>query len=581
MANESKVSGISPMNNARRPWLGLRARRRGVRQAAGSDGFVLPFVILAALVMSVGTLALANRSGMGFMGAVFHGLSFDAQEAAEIGMNRIIGELNRKENRGLLRSKGSTVETALWTSADATTVHSSRCPGTELPDLATNPNIGYPAGSSPPTTYNFVYVRADGSISSSAQGATRAYRLVSVTRRPEAELKIFQTMAAPAGTVTLEVEGRSLRPNGSASALSTLRRTFQLVPRCCGVSFGGAHGNVNYARPANDSTPYVCLPDSMRGLGLLGGTGNTTGSFNLTGSNAVTLDRIGGTAVSPVFCLADSAGTCNRSSSINQGIAIDLINPRPSHFPAAKTYPGNPASAAPGSLRTPRWNVGNQNFAYCLNWETSADPIDVESNNGRRCRSWAVNADVDSSRLPAYCAQTAMETSCNLASLDYSNSDVFFLTGTRKLRFYFTQAGSLLEGGSGNRGIHHCKTLDTTLTNCATPLPGTADLAFFGCNSCGEQAMDLKGTPDVVNFFVYIPNGSVTLKGTPTFKGVLWANAINSSGNVNWILTDSGTRDVMVYMGLLPPGETNNSTSNPLLFDYVARATSQYRWVNQ
>jgi hypothetical protein len=176
--------------------------------------------------------------------------------------------------------------------------------------------------------------------------------------------------------------------------------------------------------------------------------------------------------------------------------------------------------------------------------------------------------------------QTATETSCNVASVDYSNSDVYFLTGTRKLRFYFSQPGSLLEGGSGNRGIHHCKTLDATSSGCATPLPSTADLAFFGCNSCGAQTMDLKGTPDVVNFFVYIPNGLVTLKGTPTFKGVLWANVINSSGNVNWILSDSGTRDVMHYMGLLS-GKTYNPTSNPLLFDYVARATSQYRWVNQ
>ena len=80
--------------------------------------------------------------------------------------------------------------------------------------------------------------------------------------------------------------------------------------------------------------------------------------------------------------------------------------------------------------------------------------------------------------------------------------------------------------------------------------------------------------------FVYIPDGSVALNGTPTFMGVLWTNSINSSGNVNWVVPGSGMRDVMNYMGLLAdPAYT--PTSNPLLFDYVARATSQVRWLNQ
>ena len=59
------------MNLAGRPgrtWAGLLARQPVGRRAAGSEGFVLPFVILAALLMSVGTLAMANRSGMASWG---------------------------------------------------------------------------------------------------------------------------------------------------------------------------------------------------------------------------------------------------------------------------------------------------------------------------------------------------------------------------------------------------------------------------------------------------------------------------------------------------------------------------------
>jgi hypothetical protein len=319
----------------------------------------------------------------------------------------------------------------------------------------------------------------------------------------------------------------------------------------------------------------------MMGLGVLAGTGSSTGTFNLTGSNAITLDQIGGTPISPVYCLADSTGNCNRSSSINQGISIDLINPRPANFPAAKTYPGDATLAAAGSLSKPKWNVSsNQNFTYCIDFESSTDSIDITNNNGKRCKSWAVNADASASKIPDYCLQTTTETSCNLAFIDYTNSDVFFLTAVRKLRFYFGQPGQLTDGGSGNRGLHHCKTLNSTLTACATPLPSTADLAFFGCNSCGAQTMDLKGTPDIINFFAYIPNGSVALNGNPTFAGVLWTNTINSSGNVNWIVPGAGMRDVMNYMGLMSD-KTYMPVSNPILYDYVARATSQYRWVNQ
>jgi hypothetical protein len=545
---------------------GAVARRIAGGPPGGSEGFLLPFVILAALLISVGTLALVNRSGMGFMGAVFHGLSFDAQEAAEIGMNRIISELNRKENRGLLRSKGSPVETALWTSADAGTVHNSRCPDTpNSPDLATNPSIGYPAGSSAPTTYNSVYVRNDGTISSSAAGATRAYRLVSVTRRPEAELTIFQAMAAPAGTVTLEVEGRALRSDGSTSAVTTLRRTFQLVPRCCGASFGGAHGNVNYARPASDSTAYVCLPDSMMGLGLLGGTGSTTGTFTIRGSDDFYTDS--GQIISTVYCLADINGTCSTVVTGNVDVTIDIINPRPTNFPPAKIYPGaNTTTPAPAVLSAPN-TTNTSAFTYC---------IDSVSH----CRTWAINADA--STVPSNCLQTSTETHCYFSKLNYSNSDLFFLTNTRKLRLYFVSSGVIVDGGNGNNGLHHCNTVGLVSGSymCTGDAPSAADLAVFGCNSCGSQTYSWKGTPDVINAFVYIPNGVAVLSGNSSFKGVLWTNAIVSNGNVNWTVPGAGLRDVMDYMGLLS-GKSMTPTANPLLFDYVARATSAFRWVNQ
>jgi hypothetical protein len=48
---------------------------------------------------------------------------------------------------------------------------------------------------------------------------------------------------------------------------------------------------------------------------------------------------------------------------------------------------------------------------------------------------------------------------------------------------------------------------------------------------------------------------------------------------VNWVIPGSGLQDVMELMGLLAARDAT-PTSNPLLFDYVARATSGFRWIN-
>lgn len=532
----------------------LRTARRGP-----AAGFALPFVILAVLVMTVGSLAIANRSSLGTLGTVYQSLGFDAQEAAEIGMNRIVSELNRPINRGLLRSKGSSVDASLWTSSEASGNHASRCPDIATPDLATNPSIGYPTGTASPSSYNTVYIKNDGTVSSTASGATRAYRLVSVTRRPESELKIFQSMTPPAGTVTLEVEGRSLSASGATIAVTTLRKVFQLVPKCCGTSFGGNWGNVDYRRPASDSTPYVCLQDNMLGMGLVGGTGSTTGTFTLKGSNSISTDT--GQVISTVYCLADSSGTCNIIDQSAQ-TDIDLINPRPPNFPLARTYPGSTSSPAPAVLSAPSTTDSTQ-FSYCIT---------------NQCKGWVVNADAAS--VPAFCSQTVSETSCYLSKLDYKGADLYFLTNSRKLRLYFVSSGQIIDGGSGNNGIHHCKTITSgSSPTCSGTLPSTADLAFFGCNSCGVQTYDWKGTPDVLNAFLYIPNGEATLAGNSTFQGVIWTNKIVSLGNVSWVVPGSGLRDSLELMGLLA-AKGSMPTSNPLLFDYVARATSTFRWIN-
>jgi hypothetical protein len=541
-------------------------------------------VILTAVMLTVGGLALANRSSQGLLGSVFRGFGLQAREAAEIGMNRIVSELNREGNRGLLRARGTSVESGLWNTADTALFHTSKCPKAVSNDLATNPNLAYQDPSN--SSYGLVYVQDDGTISNSASGARRAYRLITSVRPPESELTVFQEMPGGKGELTLEVEGRSLRPDGTIASTVRLRKTFQLVPKCCGVPFGGASYGASNAACVDFS--------SMLGLGLLGGTGSTTGEMRITGSSSITgLNATTTIPINDVYCLADANGSCVVPG--NTVVKVNLINPRPTDFPPAKIFPASLEPVTEGEMKRPQPNDKN-GFIRCLTDGDAliTDPEYSTTSNRKKCIQWGVDATLsNTAQFPNYCKLLNDEVHCKLKSLDYKSTDVvFFTSATRKLRLYFVAAAPdppnasdpILAGGTGNNGIHHCRQIQSisppaNQITCATPLPSTADLAMFGCNSCGVQVVDFKGTSDLANAFAYFPNGIFTLSGTPTFQGVLWANKILSNGNVNWIVPSAGLMDVMTYMGFLPQNAIS-TTPNPILFDYVARATNRFRWLS-
>ena len=69
------------------------------------DGFSLSLVLVASLMVLLGGLMLVDRASDGVISAAFQRDSSDASDAAETGMTRIVGELNRPQNRGLLAKK--------------------------------------------------------------------------------------------------------------------------------------------------------------------------------------------------------------------------------------------------------------------------------------------------------------------------------------------------------------------------------------------------------------------------------------------------------------------------------------------
>ena len=70
------------------------------------------------------------------------------------------------------------------------------------------------------------------------------------------------------GSVTLVVEGQSY-VDGKIVASVLLEKEFELTPKCCGVPFGGEHGNVNYGiiKSGDLKGTSVCI--RALGLGLV------------------------------------------------------------------------------------------------------------------------------------------------------------------------------------------------------------------------------------------------------------------------------------------------------------------------
>lgn len=241
-------------------------------------GFALPFVLIAAAILLVGGLMLAMRSSDGLLSILLQGESGDARDAAETGITRILGELNRPRNRGLLIRAGSAPDSDgyLWTSADAAASRNPCLPretsdvgsgvDANAPDLTTNPSLGFRSAgssSSDPQGYSEVLLDAEGQVVSDRQRAVKAYRLLAVRRWPlrttddQPSLRLFD--AAGRGTVVLTVEGSALR-NGRVISRVRLEEELQLVPKCCGVSFGGAHGSTVYGPDSQGES--VCVSDS-------------------------------------------------------------------------------------------------------------------------------------------------------------------------------------------------------------------------------------------------------------------------------------------------------------------------------
>lgn len=540
------------------------------------DGYSLPMVMAIALILMVGGLAIASRSNQGLLGAIFQNQSWEAREAAEIGMNRIISELNKERNRWLMVQRSGDNE-QIWSSPAANgsvaTLRTNPCEPQVAPQYS---NLD--PGGAADSTYDTWYVANNGSVSSARSGAKRAYRLVGVTRQPLTStdgLSPFRDRTANpsgVGAITLQVQGQSLRSDGTTNATVVLEKTFELTPKCCKSSFGGQHGGLSYQL---DATNESLCTRNLLGLGLLAGAAQAnSGSITIRG-RATDIQSGAGDPIDPIYCLADNTAGC----AISVNAADTSVAVVDAELPPPKTFPLSPVPA-PGAIDTAAIS------------DTQSDRFLYTAGRGGSAYYVVNGSFTNATNFPSFCKvgpnpaslATATEIHCNLTSFSYKNSPLLFVTGTRKINFYFPNAGAVISN-TGNGTLLHCLTLGAA-GSCATEPSGAqvTNLSLFGCASCGTppapaQTITLRGTTGTLKLFAYFPRGAVDLYGNSQFEGLLWTDDLTSTGNPTWTVPGSGLASVFESMGMLPATEEGSATSPLIAYDFIARATNRYRWL--
>jgi hypothetical protein len=314
-----------------KPW-----QRRSLT-AGGEQGFSLALALLVVLGALSAALAITGRTLSNRQARQQLDAGLTARNAAEIGMTRIIAELNRPRNRRLLvnapqlGASGRTVSqiqsddslrsacNADGVAADISTFGSFNS-GAVLNNEVTVPNTGGRL------RYTLVAVNngnpADNFFEQGADGnANPAFRL-------DVGTNVSPFEAGVSGEITLDVRGRVV-DNGTETSRYNLRKTFAVIPKCCGGSFGGFNSD-GTARWGNDTNTSSCGVASGYGL-ILGARRDHLTDSNTRGSLstllAVYLERtVGGstteTNVSRVYCTVNTNSPVPSDCPLTSSLSI-------------------------------------------------------------------------------------------------------------------------------------------------------------------------------------------------------------------------------------------------------------------
>ncbi|MCP9931458.1 hypothetical protein KBY82_11760 [Cyanobium sp. AMD-g] len=549
---------------------GKSAKHSTEQKLSDDDGFSFLAVLFVVLVLTLGTLAVANRNSLGSLGSAYQSQGRIARAAAETGMTQLVSELNRPRNRPLLvnaESLNLRTVSAIQTAA----------PGTfSTQDLqgkaALNPDLSATFGAG--TLASQLINVGDGSqqrwqvksISTSNPTLNSARQNVTSSSFGTVNTGNFtvsvgsSTIAARTGEITFTVEGYAYQ-GGNKVATATLRKTFEVVPKCQDRSLNG------YNSVWGNDTRKCTL-----GLGLLflaGAANNGTGTFDVTG-NATKLN------VTPT-CITPT-GTCTPFDLTYNPIvytppAVDRA------LPLLTTNLQNVVNKCQRSSAT---YLGNAtcNFTNTVDYNKTSP---LSTNN---FAAWPL-------ALRNICAQETISgkliTVCSFNRLTNS-SNLRFDTAGGPIRFFFPNPDinattPTVTNGSGGNSISQI--------NTTTAAPVAGDFAWFGCNitqcptmpfndgkSPNAQVYAQKFEIDVGNGsfgpgFTYFPYGLLFAGGSGGFQGAAWQNGFDTQGSTTLNGTQADLDSIAALMGIT--GEVGQESTPPLI-DYILRSVREFRF---
>jgi hypothetical protein len=538
------------------------------RPRRSQDGFSLATVILIALAVILGSVAMIDRATSGWLGSLFVGQSREARDAAEIGLAQVVSQLNRSRNRRLLVNAAllNNNTTTLQIEADKSLI--SPCT-TDTPDLSGT------AENDPKGEFgkdSIINTRRDINTDSTplaSNGTTRSYRIVSFSqpntsneRDPGFKIHVGdETTAAEAGEITIVVEG-IVRRDETIIATTTISETLEVVPKCCRKSFNGLNSKFG-----NDTRECDWPP-----AGVTVGTAQDPNASNQGGliakgyaANFTALNS--GTPLPYILCA--STTTCDNELNANNPTLIkdnqNVVFKSIDLLTSNKTCDNTVNSTLPDQCNItldPKTLPDNK-----LTLDASKDPRNEWPEPFKTVCQYATQVGEETDTGEGSNGKTAA-IHCSINRLDFGGSGVSLeiinttttnnntVTTVTPVRFHFpnAQTGSIKTIDQRTNGAFIHTSSGGSVTN----------FSLLGCTSCGTQYVDIGSGSDqtqTLDLFAYFKQGVVNLSGNAGFEGVLWANTIIANGNVSFDVPSGAVNEVLALLDMDSPA-----------IDWVARS---------
>ena len=555
---------------------------------------------------------MVSRTVGGNLAAAFDGESREAREIADAGIATVISEFNKQPNRKMLVANQAM---STWTTG--------------------NPSLRNPCSPNTPTATAVSFGANPNSTSVTGSGGS--FSVVSVEVKNSDRTRRFLTTptsssatGSPAyndGLVNLQAAGNvgyiAITVRGTVrGASAVVTREFQVVPKCCGLSFGSgqtAHGNDT--RSCDSSFPRILL-------GLNGGGFTSPG----TAAQLRVLDASGNVTAnkpSSVLCVTSAASCPGSRANANSvdGVQITRVGITPPPLPA---YPGNQingititsnnicqstgqvvAIAGSGNRTCTAADVANGRDYLRVNASGQVELCNTTNlntaapgANGEPTLSTAIVAGSCSSTINNFCVTTdagaaAEAKHCRITRLTVADDTVNDSEGNRRqnntfvidssrrpIYLYFNNAWS----STGISTVDNWDDGQIQHVRCTTPSDANAcatkalpdDVPRVGLYSDRNTTIAVGDDGFVRDVFTYFPFGTLELRsdpdnsnnafGMPNFRGAAWLNTLsmgaNNSANSTQIAVPPASN---TFFGL---GNSANSPFSFLIYEWVARSTA-------